>query len=279
VSINIGTCLIRQAGFGFSHESATTWAALELYADAAIFLHSRQTSGRSQSATSYSRGVKRRRLEDTLAAIISQLESGPFNSRLLALQMLVFVIGRSWVSLAEDARASMRRALLEHLDDEHLGIQSWSFVGMAIFARRQTFQSGSSQSMISGNTTTSDWERAWSHSIRKVSQATLCRAACHLADTLLGLSLIDATRAGKDISSVLRHIEIQGPSYPFDSVCAFLTNTIKFARGDVRLYSLNLEDKIVAWWDKWSAVEGSRGKARMDPQTTTDLLKLLQQGG
>jgi len=74
---------------------------------------------------------------------------------------------------------------------------------------------------------------------------------------------------------MLKNIDIQGPPYPYDSVCALIDESICITRQDVRLYSMNLEDKVISWFAKWNAVEGTRGKGRVDQHAPADILPVL----
>jgi ataxia telangiectasia mutated family protein len=77
-----------------------------------------------------------------------------------------------------------------------------------------------------------------------------------------------------ETEALLKDMDVQGPSYPFDSVCNFLAQSLTIAAQDVRLYRMRLEDKVISWFvDNWKIV-GNRSK--MAPTTMVDALHLLE---
>jgi ataxia telangiectasia mutated family protein len=73
----------------------------------------------------------------------------------------------------------------------------------------------------------------------------------------------------------LANIEIQGPPFPYDSVCGFLCTAVTIARNDATLYQQKLEDRVMGWLMKWSVVDGAKGKARMDQYSAADIYRLI----
>jgi len=119
------------------------------------------------------------------------------------------------------------------------------------------------------------WTRVWAHVTRKIATAALSRAACHTATCLLSCGLANTPKHISDIRTVLANIEIQGPSYPYDSVCAFLCAAVTIARNDATLYQQKLEDRVMGWLMKWSVVDGAKGRARMDQYSAADIYRLV----
>jgi len=119
------------------------------------------------------------------------------------------------------------------------------------------------------------WNRVWAHATRKIATAALSRAACHTATCLLSCGLANTPKHISDIRTVLANIEIQGPPYPYDSVCAFLCAAITIARNDATLYQQKLDDRVMGWLTKWSVVDGAKGKARMDQYSAADIYRLV----
>lgn len=119
------------------------------------------------------------------------------------------------------------------------------------------------------------WTRVWAHATRKIAIAALSRAACHTATCLLSCGLANTPKHIFDIRTVLANIEIQGPPYPYDSVCAFLCAAITIARNDATLYQQKLDDRVMGWLTKWSVVDGAKGKARMDQYSAADIYRLV----
>jgi len=119
------------------------------------------------------------------------------------------------------------------------------------------------------------WTRVWAHATRKIAIVALSRAACHTATCLLSCGLANTPKHIADIRTVLANIEIQGPPYPYDSVCAFLCAAITIARNDATLYQQKLDDRVMGWLTKLSVVDGAKGKARMDQYSAADVYRLV----
>jgi ataxia telangiectasia mutated family protein len=206
-------------------------------------------------------------------------------SRLIALQVLYFLVDTHWYSFHGEARRDIRRALTNLLDDEDISIQAWTLLGLSsLAARHNTEESILDNDREAEPTGTAlqqsaetDWNRIWTYAIRKTSQRTVSRSACHLANAILQYGKVPMSLAIGDIDQTLCTLEIQGPPYPYDSVCAFLTSALRAARTDVRLYARKLEGQVIAWLGRWNALEGVRGKGRMEPSTPSDLLELLRE--
>ena len=183
------------------------------------------------------------------------------------MQVLVVLAERHWADIKPESRVEIRQAIIALLDEDSPALQSWAFIGVATLAALTPGTPSSDE--------TADFARAWSHAARKASYATISRPACHAAHALLTYGKVDPTTVIRDIQSLLQSVDIQGPPYPFDSVCALLNTFLSHARQDVRLYSMQLEDKVISWLDKWNALEGSQGKNRLDEQCPADVLPLL----
>lgn len=231
------------------------------------------------------RSAKRRKVDNALSALLTNLEGNTLASRLIHLQVLIFMVDRHWGSLHAEAHTAIRQAIIDTLDDEYPALQCWGLVGVATLATL-TYHDGDPSGLVLELASpsrhnalrqgeTAHWTKAWAHAMRKVPMAPLSRAASIAALSLLVHAKISIVEAVRDIGPFLRSIDISGPPHPFDSVCAFLTAAMNLARADAQLYSLNLEDKVLAWLGRWTALEGSRGKTRMDLNTPLDMVQLL----
>jgi ataxia telangiectasia mutated family protein len=135
------------------------------------------------------------------------------------------------------------------------------------------------------------WDPIWTHAIRRANVPTVCRAACHTAHTLLMYShshlsapaLLTSNRVLLEIETFTKDLDVQGPAYPYDSVCVFLAQCLRVASQDVRLYRMQLEEKVLSWLvDCWKVgdVGGVYGRAtdggRMPLYTVRDILLILE---
>ena len=252
------------AGFEFTHESAMSWTVLELYADVCYCLY-RDFSSPSAIPNQQSFTGKRRKVDHAVDLVTSTLR-GPARGRIISLQVLTMFLSRYWLDLHSELQSNIRSSLLNLLDDDNSVIQSWAFIALATIVT----QPGDGEEVPAVDTY---WTKVWAHAIHKVTIAPLSRAAAHAATILLAADKVSIT----DIGTLLRRLDIHGPPHPSDSVCAFLTAALRSARNDVRLYAMGLEDTVLAWLGKWDPVEGSRGRARLDVLTPTDLLSLVNE--
>ena len=128
------------------------------------------------------------------------------------------------------------------------------------------------------------WDSIWSHAIRRVNVPSVSRAACHAAHVLLSLTTqwdgptrlpLTSQRILSEIETLAKDIDVQGPLYPYDSVCKFLAHCLKVASQDVRLYRMHLEEKVLSWLvDNWKMA--SIGRGRMPLHQMTDIILLLE---
>lgn len=123
--------------------------------------------------------------------------------------------------------------------------------------------------------------------IRRTSVSTVCRTASHLAHVLLthASSFLPSHRVLAEIEAFTNDLDVQGPTFPYDSVCMFLTLCLKVANQDVRLYRMQLEDKVITWLtESWRVADEAtnaksqrgRAKSRMPNHTVSDVLLVLE---
>ncbi|WVR09037.1 hypothetical protein IAU60_006097 [Kwoniella sp. DSM 27419] len=274
------------AGFEFGHEQALCWAVLELYAEVAFYLF--ETPSLSAPATPSRNGpsAKRRRVENALGTLVATTETGSLKSRLLALQILIFLGEKHFNHIHAGAQADIRRTLTNLISEDDEMIQSWAFIGLSSLiqltqqpgAHQERNPAGSLPSLspeANGKHPGGGWNMVWTFALRKASTPNVCRAACHTASTILSAGIIDQAQASKDIRILLHNIDIQGPIYAYESVCCFLSSALDFTRSDVNLYSLEIENKVLSWLEKIVLLEGPRGHGRLEQNAPADVLRLL----
>lgn len=191
--------------------------------------------------------------------------TGPIQTRLLALQVLVFVIDKYWAKIRDDNKQSILHKLVELLDDDDAAIQSWSFVGISCLAV-----------LDNAPTEQTSWERAWTYAIRKTTVTPVSRAACHTVHAIRIANKVDHARCVRDVHTLLTNINIQGPATVSESSCALLIDCLALVRADAGLYDAQLEVKVMGWFDKTFALEGAgRTGPRMGSGTPANHLALL----
>ncbi|WVQ93187.1 hypothetical protein IAU59_000251 [Kwoniella sp. CBS 9459] len=277
------------AGFEFNHEAAISWAVIELYRDICLYLYGTQSLSHTVPSTPSREGPnsKRRRITNALTSLVAATDTGPQKARHLALQVLIFFNDKHFGQIHSEAQKDIRRTLIDLLGDDDELLQSWAFIGLgslATISHEQIAANSESSSNIlesPSDTSTlrdteqSDWRKVWTYALRKASIVNTCRAACHAATTLLRLGKIDQAQATKDIHTFLQDVDVQGPIFPYDSVCAFLSLVLDTARSDVRLYSLELENKVLIWLEKCDLMEGPRGAGRLEQSIPADVLRIF----
>ncbi|RXK38992.1 hypothetical protein M231_03722 [Tremella mesenterica] len=273
------------AGFDFSHECAMSWVILELYADCtaeAIQLHVGQVYSISDSSEPV---FKRRRVEtvDPINALLSGAQTGSPASKLLCLQVVIFLLERHSHQLLPASMKEIQVTLIDLLDNPYEPLQAWAFVGLSALCSIITTPSSmddvpplSSVSLPHQPQVNSEvFTRIWTHAIRKISLVSISRTACLAANTLISIDTLDRARVGEDIRGLLQNLEVQPPPYPFDSVCEFLSTALRITKSDSSLYSLNLEDRVIRWLEVWDPVNIGKGMTRLPQTSPSHILQLI----
>ncbi|KAF9530405.1 hypothetical protein CPB83DRAFT_905353 [Crepidotus variabilis] len=287
LEIELGECNSREgvfladtfrAGWNFDSVQALSWAVLELQADCAAKLF--QLSETMQSGRP---DTKRVRLENPIISLLQSIQSK--TTRLVRsyhLQVLLFVIDRHWSLLHDSLKQDVMNTLQLFITNDDPSIQSWVFVNFAAIAIAERPRTAQGQKDRPSAFQSGTWDTLWAHAVRRVNVPGICRAACHAGFALLSSSqsptpvtrgFITGHRILLEIETLLKDMDVQGPSFPFDSVCFFLSQCLILASQDVRLYRMHLEDKVLSWLiDNWKVV-GNRTK--MLPYTISDIAQLL----
>lgn len=216
-------------------------------------------------------------IQTLLYAIKTQVSG---NLRAHHLQTLLFFIDQHWEILHIDRRQEVFDTLLQFISFEDTIIQSWSFVCIAAITHAEG-TSGPSEvrdtpSQNDRNSTKfADWDAVWTHAVRRLNVPLVCRAACHLASVLLIHSdLLSPSRVHSEIEACAKDLDVQGPALPYDAVCTFLGHCLRIASRDVRLYRMQMEEKVLTWLlDNWRP--GSEGRFKMPLHSVNDILMLL----
>ncbi|PFH50273.1 hypothetical protein AMATHDRAFT_41011 [Amanita thiersii Skay4041] len=270
------------AGWNFDANQALTWAILELQADCAAKLYHYSESAHPQTST---RTLEKRvkLLRNPIISLLSSIKASLSTTvRIYHLQMLLFFIERHWHILHASLRQETVDVLFQFISYEDGSIQSWVLLCMAAVACAE-----STRIPLSSDSTLDviNWESIFSHAIRRLNVPLVSRAACHTAHVLLALSQVEpyatprlhiaSQRVLSEIETLAKDLDVQGPLFPYDSVCMFLAHCLRVASQDVRLYRMHLEDKVLSWLvDNWKLT--GFGKGRMPLYRVTDVLLLLE---
>ena len=257
-------------------------------------MHSGQPSGGVKS------GSKRIRRENPISSLLTDIQTHPIPAvRVFRLQTLLFFIDRHWSILHDGLRQDVLSNLAQLVSHDDVALQSWAFMCLAAIAhdnatsssstspQSQTPSTQNSASSLPASRTDNVWDQIWTQVIRRTSVSTVCRTASHLAHVLLthASSFLPSHRVLTEIEAFGKDLDVQGPTFPYDSVCMFLTLCLEVANQDVRLYRMQLEDKVITWLtESWRVAEEAantrgqhgRAKSRMPNHTVSDILLVLE---
>ncbi|KAJ3865158.1 hypothetical protein EV359DRAFT_80764 [Lentinula novae-zelandiae] len=285
---------------------ALTWAMLELQADclAKLYQHFESNPVSSTQPQSTQSSKRPRLLENPVTSLLKSVQQPPM--RIYNLQILLFFIDRHWNTPHESMQSDIIRTLLDHVTNDDGTVQSWAFVCLAALASADC---DSAASLLSSQTLSasavpptsiqtrymtsvstrgaSTWDSVWTHAIRRTNSPQVCRAACHTASILLVYantgsarqslvrSSLTSHRVLSEIETLAKDLDVQGPVAPFDSVCTFLSLCLKVANQDVRLYRMQLEEKVLTWLiDSWRPAHMEDPEAPL--YLVSDVLTLLE---
>ncbi|KAK7025291.1 Serine/threonine-protein kinase Tel1 [Favolaschia claudopus] len=269
-----------RAGNDFDAAQALAWAILELQSDCAEKVFEHYESVHSSPVTdSAPVENKRRRIENPLTTLIDSIrENRQSHVRAYHLQTLLFFIDRHWHVVHETIQQTLFSALIQFIATDDPLVQSWTFACFAAIAHADTRARS-----VASAPRARDWDTIWTHAIRRTNVPGASRAACHAAYVLLlhshsnfhassRLSL-SPQRVLLEIESFVKDIDVQGPPSPHDSVCAVLSQMLRIASQDARLYRMQFEEKVLSWvMDSWTARDAGNAPLHL----VKDILLLLE---
>ncbi|KDQ11887.1 hypothetical protein BOTBODRAFT_162335 [Botryobasidium botryosum FD-172 SS1] len=254
---------IIRSGERFDSIHALRWATLELHADA--IAKASQLWQSTLERRGASRTFSHSKTADPILALLSDMDKPALRAPAYRRQVLFFLVDRHWKSLPLAHRVEILDRLLNFLaKDADPTLQSWTFLSYSsiFFADRSS---------------TADWTFLWNHAIHQTHFPGVSRVACHTAYILLGSKSLPPQMVLPDIESLTNKLVVQGPPVLHDAVCAFLSQCLRVVSQDVRLFKMQLEEKVLAWlFQTWlldpGAVKGSH-TPRVLPK---DVLLLLE---
>ncbi|TFK51797.1 hypothetical protein OE88DRAFT_1658419 [Heliocybe sulcata] len=268
-------------GSTFSSSQALTWAVLELQADCLQKLLLLSESMRGSSLSPSKNNSKRARVQNPLATLLSSIQNEPRSTlRSYRLQVLLFFIDRHWSILHGDHRRAIMDILSQYISIDDGISQSWVFLCLGAVAYAQGYDV---QAATGPGSWTPDervvWDSIWTHLARRANIVAVSRAACHAGYTILRAArhLVSPSSILSEIETLAKDIDVQGPTLPHDSVCAFLGMCLRIASQDIRLYKMQLEEKVLSWLiEVWRLDNSMRAVLSVPIHIVDDLLDLLQ---
>ncbi|KAI0306020.1 hypothetical protein B0F90DRAFT_1695380 [Multifurca ochricompacta] len=273
-----------QHGWSFDANQTVSWVILELQADCAEKLHA-LTESFHTLPTHIQREGKRAKFDSPVVSLLHPIQSKSTPAvRSYHLQVLLFFIDRHWATLHESLQQVILSQLVQFVLCDDALIQSWAFLCLAAIAENQV-ASGVAEMSSSSLATPQTWDPIWTHAIRRADVPIVSRAACHVAYTLLlhAEHLLTTQRVLSEVEAFAKDMDVQGPPFPYDSVCAFVSLCLQVANQDMRLYRMRIEDKVLSWLaDCYSlhAVQDLRGglgsgNSRAPRPLTCDVTRVL----
>ncbi|KAI0369207.1 hypothetical protein BV20DRAFT_946724 [Pilatotrama ljubarskyi] len=262
-------------GWGLERGRALAWSVLELQADCAekLYLHTESTYSTPTI------GRKRMKLDNPIATLFDSIRSqASRETKIHHLQVLLFFVERHWLVLHEQLRKDAVVSLTSLVSFEDADIQSWTFLCLASIAHTECSMANSILVETSpAPAITSLWDPVWTHAMRRANVPAVSRAACHAAHVLLFHSkrLLSSQRVLGEIESFVKDLDVQGPAYPYDAVCDFMVLCLRFANQDVRLYRMQMEEKVLSWLVEAWRIDGGRRTA-MPMHTVAHIHSLLE---
>ncbi|KAH8928956.1 hypothetical protein BT69DRAFT_1256859 [Atractiella rhizophila] len=249
-------------GNGFSKDHALTWTLMELGADCLMKLI--QLEGFIGRGDESGSSLKRPRVQNPVEIILEDISdtSAPRANRL---QLLLFLIERHWHSDSFPAslKHSITRTLFGLYATADASTLRWTLLCMAsvgnfgLLDSQENRHDRTSASPARKNpnhdfqtlhSPTENWLYLWKFCLKKLSDPFLSRYAAHALNIfMLNGSLIEDAELQDSIDQLIGELQLQGPTFPSDSVCLFLTFCIEYATKNIRLYKVQCHQKIFGW--------------------------------
>ncbi|KAG6821445.1 hypothetical protein H0H93_010169 [Arthromyces matolae] len=238
-------------GWNFDASQALTWAVLELQADC--------ISKPFPASASSDFDKKRFRRENPVVSLLTSIQHrSSSNIRSYHLQVLLFTIDRHWPVFHPELQNDIINILLQFVSIDDSTVQSWVFLCFASIAT------------INGSPGVQEatWDSIWTNCIRRANVPPVSRAACHAAYAILTHTRaytqksqpsqipLASSRILFEIETLTKELDVQGPPYPYDSVCTFLSSCLRVSNQDMHLYRMQLEEKVLTWLvDCWQVAD------------------------
>lgn len=223
--------------------------------------------------------AKRARIaEKRVSIILSKIRSSDGKILVSYFQLLLFLIDRHWGSLHRELQTDIMSTLSGFLAASNTSVQSWCFICFAALAHACTTQAAES-AVLSPTSSAPEadlWDRVWTRSMRCANLPAVSRAACHVAHVVLhhAKSLLNPKSTLAEVEAFAKDLGVQGPPYPYDSVCALIARCMRTASQDIRLHRMAFEDKALSWLtDSWHP--GSTSGKKLALHTVDDIFTLI----
>ncbi|KAI7941246.1 hypothetical protein MJO29_013320 [Puccinia striiformis f. sp. tritici] len=258
-----------------------TWAALRLGASALdhVARLSHQPSERGPESP-----TKRRKVDSELDVLLDDLQPGtPSASIIHRIQLLTVTIDLYWNILDFQARGKINQRVLELLHSDDPDVLNWAFILFGSMshcivppANPLSYPGKASSSEVVPSP--KDWEHIWSYAIHRTTNPACSRSASYAAFCILATHQIPTHATHEAIHRFLRDLDVQGPPFPYDSVCLLISECLALASQNLQLSAHNLEENVLRWLYKtWPEVD--RAATSCNPTGGLQRNRRLSPGG
>ncbi|KAA1082393.1 Serine/threonine-protein kinase tel1 [Puccinia graminis f. sp. tritici] len=241
---------------------AVTWAALRLGASALnhVTQSTHQPSARGPETPS-----KRRKVESELEIFLQDIQPGSLSAAVVhRIQLLTVTVDLHWENLDNSSRQKIIERVIGLLQSDDPVVVSWAFIFFGNTAHCIAPPGNSSSSYQ--ETPPSDswgpniehWKQIWSYAIHRTANPTCSRSASYAAFCILVTHQLPVHATHEAIHGFLRDLDVQGPPFPYDSVCMLISECLALASEDIQLSAYALEENVLRWLNKtWPEVDRS----------------------
>lgn len=245
-----------------------TWAALKLGASALNYVAHEDDQPPARGLDNPS---KRRKVESELESFLLAMQPGsPSASILHRIQFLILTVDVYWSNLDFESRCKINQSMLSLLLSDDPAVLNWAFIFFGVLAYCIVPPSNPLSCQQGNNPTTSavpslkDWEQIWSCAIHRTANPACTRSASYAAYCILKTCHIPPDVTCEAIHSFLRNLHVQGPPFPYDSVCVLISECLALTSQNLQLSAYVLEENVLRWLAKtWLEVDRSAATSNL----------------
>ncbi|KAI9667274.1 MAG: Serine/threonine-protein kinase tel1 [Bathelium mastoideum] len=253
-----------------STRSEMQWSTVQLIAQLSAGRDDRLRKQQAKQTNGQHSGrvQQRPKMSQSLHDFLRRTDVPKIQLRLASLQVVVFRVSQKAIS--NDEVQSVMERLLTLASDEDSEISSWAMVGLSSCA---------SLEIASTSDLALAWITAWQVATRQLTATATCRAACHLAESILRLKLITHGTSAPSIDAIVTETDLYGPALLTDTSSTLLTFVIKMRLSESSSSFSIASERILQWLQgKWMPCNfGNRSYASEAAQNASarDVLRVI----
>lgn len=245
-----------------------TWASLKLGASVLKYV---ARADDQPSARGRDNPSKRRKVESELESFLLAMQPGSPSACILhRIQFLTVTVDLYWSNLDLESRIKVNQSMLSLLFSDDPAVLNWAFIFFGTLAHCIVPPGDPFSYQQEKNLTTSavpsvkDWEQIWSYAIHRTANPACARSASYAAYCILKTFHIPPDVTHEAIHSFLRNLHVQGPPFPYDSVCVLISECLALTSQNLQLSTYVLEENVLRWLAKsWLEVDRSAATSNL----------------